>query len=150
MMRRTVALLLFSILPLSAQSTLVSVIRQPRATAAEFTVPITELQLKDGGDFTHLHLGIGLGARHWDDGDNALRFVADANATAKALFLGFGAVVEVPPGEGVFLGPRLRVGWAFHPQWALSLEGEHLERPFSPGLTVRRRSSLGLVLSTRF
>ena len=40
MMRRTVALLLFSILPLSAQSTLVSVIRQPRATAAEFTVPI--------------------------------------------------------------------------------------------------------------
>jgi hypothetical protein len=149
-MRPTVFLFSLAFLPLAAQSTLVSVIRQPRATAAEFTVPITELRMRDGGDFAHLHLGIGLGARHWDDGDNALRFVADANATANALFLGFGAVVEVPPGEGAFLGPRLRVGWAFHPSWALSLEGEHLERPFSPGLSVRRRSNLGLVLTARF
>ena len=149
-MRRALSLLVLSLLPLAAQSTLVSVIRQPRATAAEFTVPITEFQVRDHGDFAHLHLGIGLGARHWDDGDNALRFVADANATANTLFIGLGAVVEVPPGEGAFLGPRLRVGWAFHPSWALSLEGEHLERPFAPGLTVRRRSSLGIVLTTRF
>ncbi len=149
-MRRILCLLALSVLPLSAQSTLLSVIRQPRATAVEFTVPITELQVREGGDFAHLHLGIGLGARHWDDGDNAIRFVADANATAKAVFVGIGAIVEVPPGEGAFLGPRLRMGWAFHPAWAVSLEGEHLERPFSPGLTVRRRSSLGLVLTTRF
>ena len=149
-MRRALSLLVLSLLPLAAQSTLVSVIRQPRATAAEFTVPITEFQVRDHGDLAHLHLGIGLGARHWDDGDNALRFVADANATANTLFIGLGAVVEVPPGEGAFLGPRLRVGWAFHPSWALSLEGEHLERPFAPGLTVRRRSSLGIVLTTRF
>ena len=149
-MRRSISLLALSVLPLAAQSALVSVIRQPRATAAEFTVPVTELQVRDGGDFAQLHLGIGLGARHWDDGDNALRFVADANATANELFAGVGAIIEVPPGEGAFVGPRLRVGWAFHPSWALSLEGEHLERPFSPGLTVRRRSSLGLTLTTRF
>jgi hypothetical protein len=149
-MRPVLALLILPVLTLSAQSTLVSVIRQPRATAAEFTVPITELQVKDGGDFAHLHLGIGLGVRHWDDGDNALRFVADANATANQVFVGFGAIVEVPPGEGAFLGPRLRVGWAFHPSWALSLEGEHLERPFADGLRPRRRSSLGLVLTARF
>ena len=149
-MRRSISLLALSVLPLAAQSALVSVIRQPRATAAEFTVPVPELQVRDGGDFAQLHLGIGLGARHWDDGDNALRFVADANATANELFAGVGAIIEVPPGEGAFVGPRLRVGWAFHPSWALSLEGEHLERPFSPGLTVRRRSSLGLTLTTRF
>ena len=149
-MRRALSLLLLAVLPLAAQSALVSVIRQPRATAAEFTVPITEFQVKDHGDLAHLHLGVGLGVRHWDDGDNALRFVADANAVANEVFVGFGAIVEVPPGEGAFLGPRLRVGWAFHPSWALSLEGEHLERPFAPGLTVRRRSSLGLVLTARF
>ncbi|HEY3400084.1 MAG TPA: hypothetical protein VGK03_05575 [Geothrix sp.] len=149
-MRRLLPALLLSALPLAAQSTLVSVIRQPRATAAEFTVPITELQVRDQGDFAHLHLGVGLGVRHWDDGDNAIRFVADANATANQLFAGFGAIVEVPPGEGAFIGPRLRVGWAFHPAWALSLEAEHLERPFTDGLTPRRRSSLGLVLTTRF
>jgi len=149
-MRRLLPLLLLAALPLAAQSAIVSLIRQPKATAAEFTVPVTEFALRDGGDFTHLHLGIGLGARHWDDGDNALRVVADANATANELFLGLGAIVEVPPGEGAFLGPRLRVGWAFHPSWALSLEGEHLERPFAPGLTVRRRSSLGLALTARF
>lgn len=144
------AALLLAAPALSAQSVLVSVIRQPKATAAEFTVPITELQVRDHGDFAQLHLGVGLGLRHWDDGDNALRFVADANATAHGVFAGLGAVVEVPPGEGAFLGPRLRVGWAFHPTWSLSLEGEHLERPFAPGLTVRRRSNLGLVLTARF
>jgi hypothetical protein len=149
-MRRLLPALLVSVLPLAAQATLVSVIRQPHATAAEFTVPVTEFTLRDGGDFAALHLGIGLGARHWDDGDNALRVMADANATANELFLGAGLIVEVPPGEGAFLGPRLRVGWAFHPSWALSLEGEHLERPFAPGLTVRRRSSLGLALTARF
>ena len=149
-MRRLLPLLLLAPLPLAAQSTLVSVIRQPRATAAEFTVPITELQVKDRGEFAHLHLGVGLGVRHWDDGDNALRFVADANATATELFLGLGAIVEVPQGEGAFLGPRLRVGWAFHPRWVVSLEGEHLERPFTSGLTPRRRSNLGLVATFRF
>ena len=149
-MRRILPLLLLSILPLSAQSALVSVIRQPRATAAEFTVPITEMKLRDGGDFTHVHVGVGLGLRHWDDGDNALRFVADANATANELFIGLAAIVEVPQGEGAFLGPRLRVGWAFHPRWVVSLEGEHLERPFASGLTPRRRSNVGLVLTARF
>jgi len=149
-MRRLLPLLLFAALPLAAQSTLVSVIRQPRATAAEFTVPITELQVKDRGDFAHLHLGIGLGVRHWDDGDNALRFVADANATANEIFLGLGAIVEAPQGEGAFLGPRLRIGWAFHPRWVVSLEGEHLERPFSSGLAPRRRSNVGLVTTFRF
>ncbi len=149
-MRRLLPLLLLAAPPLAAQSTLVSVIRQPRATAAEFTVPITELQVKDRGDFAHLHLGVGLGVRHWDDGDNAMRFVADANATANQLFLGLGTIVEVPQGEGAFVGPRLRVGWAFHPRWALSLEGEHLERPFASGLTPRRRSNLGLVATFRF
>jgi hypothetical protein len=149
-MRRSLFLLILPALPLAAQSTLVSVIRQPHATAAEFTVPITEIQVRDKGDFAHLHLGVGLGVRHWDDGDNAIRFVADANAIANEVFAGVGAIVEVPPGEGAFFGPRLRVGWAFQPNWALSLEGEHLERPFAPGLTVRRRSSLGLVLTMRF
>lgn len=149
-MRRLLPALLLAALPLSAQSVLVSVIRQPKATAAEFTVPITEFQVRDHGDFAHLHLGVGLGVRHWDDGDNALRFVADANATTNRVFAGLGAVIEVAPGEGAFIGPRLRVGWAFHPTWALSLEGEHLERPFTDGLTPRRRSNLGLVLTARF
>ena len=149
-MRRLLPVLILACLPLAAQSAIVSLIRQPKATAAEFTVPVTEFALRDGGDFAHLHLGVGLGARHWDDGDNALRFLVDATATANKLFLGVGAIVEVPPGEGAFLGPRLRVGWAFHPNWAVSLEGEHLERPFAPGLTVRRRSSLGAVLTVRF
>ncbi len=149
-MRSLVFLLILSALPLGAQTAMVSVIRQPRATAAEFTVPITEIQVRDSGDLTHLHLGVGLGARHWDDGDTSLRFVMDANAAANEFFVGLGAIVEVPPGEGAFLGPRLRVGWAFHPSWALSLEAEHLERPFAPGLSVRRRSALGLALTARF
>jgi hypothetical protein len=149
-MRRYLPFLFCLALPAAAQSTLVSLIRQPRATAAEFTVPITDFRMQHGGDATQFHLGIGLGVRHWDDGDNAMRFVADANATINELFAGFGAIVEVPPGEGAFLGPRLRVGWTFHPRWALSLEGEHLERPFTDGLTPRRRSNLGLVLTARF
>ena len=149
-MRRLIPALLLSALPLAAQSALVSVIRQPRATAAEFTTPITDFEVKSHGDPVHLHLGVGLGVRHWDDGDNAIRFVADANAVVNRVFAGFGAIVEVPPGEGAFIGPRLRVGWAFHPAWALSLEGEHLERPFTDGVTPRRRSSLGLALTVRF
>ena len=138
------------LLPLSAQTAMVSLIRQPRATAAEFTLPITDFQVRDRGELSQVHLGVGLGARHWDDGDTSLRIVGDANATAHEVFLGLGAIVEVPPGEGAFIGPRLRVGWAFHPAWALSLEGEHLERPFTDGLTPRRRSSLGLALTVRF
>ena len=149
-MRRLIPALLLSALPLAAQSALVSVIRQPRATAAEFTTPITDFEVKSHGDPAHLNLGIGLGVRHWDDGDNAIRFIADANAVASRVFAGFGAIVEVPPGEGAFIGPRLRVGWAFHPAWALSLEGEHLERPFTNGMSVRRRSNLGLALTVRF
>jgi hypothetical protein len=149
-MRRFLPLLLLSALPLSAQSTMVSVIRQPRATAAEFTTPVMDFELKNPGDLSSIHLGVGLGARHWDDGDNALRFVADASATARTLFIGVGSIVEAPTGEGLFLGPRLRVGWAFHPTWVLSLEGEHLERPFTHGLTPRRRSALGLALTARF
>lgn len=149
-MRRILCLLALALPPLSAQSALVSVIRQPRATAIEFTTPVADFEMKSHGDPVHVHLGIGLGARHWDDGDNAIRFVADANLVAHEVFAGFGAIVEVPPGEGGFLGPRLRVGWAFHPNWALSLEAEHLERPFTDGLGVRRRSSIGLVLTTRF
>jgi hypothetical protein len=150
-MRRTLGLAasLF-VLPLTAQSAMVSLIRQPRATAAEFTVPITDFQVRDRGDLSRAHLGVGLGLRHWDDGDTALRFVADANASTGRLFAGLGALVEVPPGEGAFVGPRLRVGWGFHPLWALSLEAEHLERPFTDGLTPRRRSALGLTLTARF
>jgi hypothetical protein len=149
-MRRLLPCLLLSALPLAAQNAMVSVIRQPKATAAEFTVPVTEMQLKDHGDFAQLHLGVGLGLRHWDDGDTAFRFVADANGMAQEFFAGVGLVAEVQSGEGVYAGPRLRVGWAFHPNWALSLEGEHLERPFAGGLTSRRRSSLGMALTVRF
>jgi hypothetical protein len=149
-MRRAFLVFTIAALPLAAQSTVVSVVFQPRAGVAEFIVPVTEFHVRDQGDFTDFHLGLGLGIRHWYDGDNAMRFVADANAVADKVFAGFGAIVEIPTGEGAFIGPRLRVGWAFHPKWALSLEGEHLERPFAPGLTVRRRSSLGLTLTTRF
>jgi hypothetical protein len=129
---------------------MVSLVRQPRATALEFTVPWMDFQLQEGRDHATFHLGAGLGLRHWDDGDTAVRFIADANATVSEAFMGFGVVAEVPPGEKPFLGPRLRVGWAFHPRWALSLEGEHLERPFGDGWGVKRRSSLGLALSARF
>lgn len=47
--------LLLPALPLAAQSALVSVIRQPRATAAEFTTPIADFQVRDHGDLAHLH-----------------------------------------------------------------------------------------------
>lgn len=154
-MRRLAPALLLSgfalaTLPVAAQSTLVSVIRQPRATAAEFTTPIADFIVKSERDPAHLHVGVGAGVRHWDDGDNALRFIVDANMVAEEVFMGLAAIVEVPPGEGGFIGPRLRVGWAFHPPWAVSLEGEHLERPFTDGLKVRRRSNLGLALTFRF
>ncbi|WLT32002.1 hypothetical protein [Geothrix sp. PMB-07] len=154
-MRRLQPLLLLSALPLcamslSAQAAMVSVIRQPKATAAEFTTPITEIELKNPGDLSRIHVGVGLGLRHWDDGSNAFRFIADANATADKTFIALGAVAEVPSGDGAYIGPRLRVGWAFHPNWALSVEGEHLEKPFASGLTPRRRSNLGLALTARF
>jgi len=149
-MPRALPILLLGFLPLSAQTVQISVVRQPQATHAEFTVPIADLQLRSGGDFGHVHLGVGAGLRHWDDGDNALRILGDANATANRLFLGIGAIVEVRPGERAFLGPRLRVGWAFHPNWAVSLEGEHLEQPFADGSHPTRRSSLGLALTARF
>lgn len=135
---------------LRAQAPMVSLVRQPRATALELTVPWTEFQFSQGPDHAVFHLGAGLGLRRWDDGDTAARLVADANADLNGLFLGIGVVGEVPPGEKPFLGPRLRVGWAFHPHWAVSLEGEHLERPFGDGWGVKRRSSLGLALSARF
>lgn len=149
-MRRLLPFLLLACLPLSAQSAQVSVIRQPRATNAEFTVPITEIELQDRHEFAHIQVGVGAGIRHWDDGDNAMRILADANAAAHQLFLGLGAIVEIRSGERAFIGPRLRVGWAFHSNWALSLEAEHLEQPFSDGLHPTRRSSLGLALTARF
>lgn len=148
-MRRLVLPLLCA-LGLSAQAPMVSVIRQPRATAAEFTVPFTEFQFREGEDHATFHLGAGLGLRHWDDGDTSVRLIADANSAFNQTFIGFGVVGEVPPGEKPFLGPRLRVGWAFHPNWALSLEGEHLERPFGDGWGVKRRSALGLALTVHF
>jgi hypothetical protein len=149
-MRRLLPLFLLSALPLSAQSAMVSVIRQPKATAAEFTTPVTEIELKHPGDLSRIHLGVGLGVRHWDDGDNALRFITDANVSADKMFIGLGAIAEAPSGDGIFIGPRLRVGRMLHPNWALSLEGEHLEKPFASGVSPRRRSSLGLVLTARF
>lgn len=149
-MRRLLALLFLAALPLSAQSTLISVIRQPKATAAEFTTAITEIQLKNPGDLSCIHVGVGLGVRHWDDGDNALRFIADASASAQTVFFSCGAVVEVPSGDGTYIGPRLRIGRALHPNWVISLEGEHLEKPFASGLSPKRRSNIGLTLSTRF
>jgi hypothetical protein len=149
-MRRILPLFLLSSLPLAAQFTQVSLTRQPKATAAEFTTAITEIQLKNPGDLSSIHMGIGLGVRHWDDGNNAMRFIADASASAQTFFFSFGAVVEVPSGDGTYIGPRLRIGRAFHPNWAISLEGEHLEKPFASGLSPKRRSNLGITLTTRF
>lgn len=149
-MRRILPLLLLSSLPLAAQFTQVSLTRQPKATAAEFTTAITEIQLKNPGELSSIHVGVGLGVRHWDDGNNAMRFIADASASAQTLFFSFGAVVEVPSGDGTYIGPRLRIGRAFHPNWAISLEGEHLEKPFASGLSPKRRSNFGLTLTARF
>ena len=149
-MRRLLPLLLAPVLPLCGQNALVSVIRQPRATAAEFTVPFTDMEVRNSRDQVRLHVGMGLGLRHWDDGDTSVRLVADASTAVNALFAGVGVIIEAPPGEAAFVGPRLRMGWAFHPRWALSLEGEHLERPFADGLAPRRRSSLGLAVTVRF
>lgn len=149
-MRRLLPLLIVSALPLSAQHALISVIRQPRATAAEFTVPFTDMEVQNARDSVRLHVGMGLGLRRWDDGDTSVRVVADASTALNQLFAGVGVIVEVPPGESAFVGPRLRMGWAFHPNWAVSLEGEHLERPFADGLAPRRRSSLGLAVTVRF
>lgn len=153
-MRRTTRILFFLAICapalLRAQAPMISLVRQPRATVVEFTAPWTEFQFQQGPDHAVFHLGAGLGLRHWDDGDTAVRLLVDANASVNELFIGLGVVGEVPPGEKPFLGPRLRVGWAFHPHWALSLEGEHLERPFGDGWGVKRRSSLGLALTARF
>lgn len=149
-MRRFLPLLCLSVLPLSAQSTFVSLIRQPHATLVEFTTPVTEIELKDPGSLSRIHLGIGLGLRHWDDGSNAIRFLVDTNVTAGELFMGLGAIAEAPSGEGVYAGIRLRGGWVFHPNWIVSLEGEHMEKPFADGLKPKRNSSLGLVLTARF
>lgn len=149
-MRRLLPLLLLSSLPLAAQFAQVSLTRQLKATAAEFTTPIADIELKNSDDMSHIHVGIGLGVRHWDDGDNAMRFIADASATAQTLFMSFGAVVEVPSGDGMYIGPRLRIGHALHPNWAISLEGEHLEKPFASGLSPKRRSNIGITLTTRF
>ncbi|HJV22902.1 MAG TPA: hypothetical protein VJ570_09395 [Holophagaceae bacterium] len=137
-------------LGLNAQAPIVSVIRQPRATLGEFTMPFTEFDVQDHGDVVRFHVGAGIGVRRWNGGDTAVRVIGDANAFINDLFVGAAVVGEFPSGESAFIGPRLRVGWAFHPRMALSLEGEHLERPFGDGLAPRRRSSLGLAFTVRF
>lgn len=137
-------------LGLQAQAPVASVIRQPKATLAEFTMPFTEFDIQDHGDTVRFHVGAGLGLRRWNGGDTAVRVIGDANAFINALFIGAAVVTEFPSGESAFVGPRLRVGWAFHPNMALSLEGEHLERPFGDGLAPRRRSSLGLAFTVKF
>ncbi len=136
--------------PLSAQAPVVSVVRQPRAILGEFTVPFTEFDVHSDGDVVRFHVGAGLGVRRWNGGDTALRVIGDANAFINDVFLSAAIVGEFPSGEAAFVGPRLRVGWAFHPRMAISLEGEHLERPFGDGLSPRRRSSLGLAWTVRF
>jgi hypothetical protein len=133
-----------------AQAPLISLIRQPKATLAEFTVPFTEFDAKRDGNSLKVHVGAGLGLRRWDDADTAVRLIVDANAQINEVFLGVAAITEVPSGESAFIGPRLRVGWAFHPHMIASLEGEHLERPFGKGFEPRRRSSLGVALTFRF
>lgn len=137
--------------PLSAQAPMISLIRQPKATGAEFTMPFTTVDLDGGRETLHFHVGAGLGLRRWDGGDTAIRLVGDANAfIGEVFFVGASAILELPEGEGAYLGPRLRFGRAFNEHVALSLEGEHLERPFGHGLEPRRRSSLGLTLTVRF
>lgn len=150
-MRRLFPLLLATALPLGAQTAAVALVRQPRATALEGTVPVFDTAMVTRGHEVYLHLGLGAGLRRWDDGQVAPRLLADTHAFLDETFVGFGTVLEAPSGESPFLGARLRVGWAFHPAWALSLEGEHLER-IAPAHRAepQRRSGLALVLSTRF
>jgi len=137
--------------PLAAQAPMVSLVRQPKATAAEFTMPFTTVDVDGESEKLHFHVGAGLGLRRWNGGDTAVRLVADANALIESkVFVGVAAIVEIPSGESAYLGPRLRIGRAFNEHVALSLEGEHLERPFGHGLEPRRRSSLGLALTLRF
>ncbi len=137
-------------LGLQAQAPVISVIRQPRATLGEFTMPFTEFDVQNDRDNLRFHVGAGLGLRRWNGGDTAIRLIGDANAFLNEAFLSAAAVIEFPSGESAFVGPRLRVGWAFHPHMAISLEAEHLERPFGDGLGPRRRSSLGLAYTVKF
>ena len=137
-------------LGLSAQAPVLSVIRQPRATLGEFTMPFAEFDVKSDGDVVRFHVGAGIGVRRWNGGDTAVRVIGDANAFINDVFVSAAVVTEFPSGESLFAGPRLRVGWAFTPHMAISLEGEHLERPFGDGLSPRRRSSLGLAYTVRF
>lgn len=138
-------------LGLHAQAPVVSLIRQPKATLAEFTMPYTTLEVDGDREKVRFHLGAGLGLRRWNGGDTAVRFVADANAVVENhVFFGAAVIAELPSGESAYIGPRIRIGRAFTEHVALSLEGEHLERPFGHGLEPRRRSSLGLALTVRF
>lgn len=150
-MRRLALPCLLATLPLGAQTAAVSLLRQARATAVEATLPVADTSVVTRGHEVYLHLGLGAGFRRWDDGQGAARLLLDTHAFLDETYVGFGTVLEAPAGERPFLGPRLRVGWAFHPAWALSLEGEHLER-IAPARQAepQRRSGLALVLSTRF
>lgn len=148
------ALLTASALGLSAQGATVSVVRQVRATSAEFTLPWTDGHIRDGQDQVTFHLGFGLGLRHWDDGDTAVRVIADSHALLRSgpegIFVSAGLVGEVPEGEKLFLGPRLRIGWPLRTNMALSLDLEHLERPFADGIGPRRRSAAGVAFTVKF
>ncbi len=130
---------------------MVPLIRQPRATEVEFTLPTTDFQFPERTDQAAVYLGVGTGFRHWDDGDTALRFLADFNGSCSRhrLFAAFGTVIEAPPKEKLFFDPRVRVGRVFHPRFTLGLEGEHLERPFGGGGNIKHRSALGLALSMK-
>ena len=72
---------------LQAQAPVVSLIRQPRATLGEFTVPFTEFDVKSDGDVVRFHLGAGLGVRRWNGGDTAVRVIGDANAFVNDMFV---------------------------------------------------------------
>ena len=65
------------------------------------------------------------------------------------LFMAFGAVIDAPPKEKLFFGPRVRSGWVFHPRFTLSLEGERLEDLFGGGGNIKRRSASGLALTMK-
>lgn len=150
-MRHLVLPCLLATLPLGAQTASVSLLRQARSTAVEATFPVFDTSVVSKGHEVYLHLGLGAGFRRWDDGQGAPRLLVDTHAFLDETYVGLGTVLEAPVGEAPFLGPRLRVGWAFHPAWALSLEVEHLERITPARRTEpQRRSGLALVLSTRF